>query len=293
MNRLLALFLLCLPPAALPAQLVVCGWDEVFVLDLDRNPPAKVWTWKAADRPELPAHMRDKFRTTDECKPLDGGRRILVTASSDGVAVVEHPSGRVTFYAQAANAHSAELLPNDRIVVAASHRPNAAGDRLILFDLDKPERPLYQTELSWAHAVLWDEQRQILWALSSDDLRAYRLKNWSGGGPELEKLAAYPLPDTGGHDLQPVPGTALLTVTTERRCWLFDRDARRLSPHPQLAAERNVKCIVHNPRTGQVLWIQAEGGNWWTEKLRFLNPERLVQLPGEHLYKARWLPAGE
>jgi hypothetical protein len=36
--------------------LVVCGWDEVFVLDItSTTTPRKVWTWKAADRPELPA----------------------------------------------------------------------------------------------------------------------------------------------------------------------------------------------------------------------------------------------
>ncbi len=292
MFRSLALLALVVPTLASADRLAVCGWDEVFLLDLGRNPPAKVWTWKAAGRSDLPAHMHDKFRTTDECKPLDGGRRILVTSSSDGVAMVEYPSGRVAFHAQAANAHSAELLPNNRVAVAASHRPNAEGDRLILFDLDKPDRPLYHTELTWAHGVVWDAQRQILWALSGTELRAYRLKNWSSSSPELEKLAAYPLPDPGGHDLQPVPGSADLIITSGKRCWLFNRESRRFSPHPQLGAQADVKCITQHPATGQVLWIQAEGGNWWTGKLRFLEPERIIQLPGERLYKARWMPAG-
>jgi len=290
MLRIILLLPLLLPSPAPADQLVVCGWDEVFILDLARNPPSKTWSWKASDRPELPAHMRDKFRSTDECKPVDGGRRILITASSDGVALVERETGRVVFHGQAANAHSAELLPNNRIAVAASHRPDGGGDRLILFDIAKSESPVYHTELSWGHGVVWDEPREILWALSGDDLRAYRLKNWASAAPELEKLAAYPLPDGGGHDLQPVPGTAMLSVTSGRRCWLFDRAARRFSPHPQLANKVSVKCITTNPATGQVVWVQGEGGNWWTDKLRFLNPERLVQLKGERLYKGRWLP---
>ncbi len=284
------LLLLTLPALALADQLVVCGWDEVFILDLAQNPPAKTWRWKAANRPELPAPMRDKFRTTDECKPVDGGRRILITASSDGVALVERESGRVVFHGQAANAHSAELLPNNRVAVAASHRPDGSGDRLILFDIGKPDAPIYHTELSWGHGVVWDEPRGVLWALSGDDLRAYRLKNWTSAAPELEKMAAYPVPDRGGHDLQPVPETAMLSVTSGKRCWLFDRDARRFSPHPLLAERADVKCIAAYPATGQVVWVQAEGKNWWTDKLRFLNPERLVQLEGERLYKARWLP---
>lgn len=287
-QALIALLLFAVP--ALPAgHLVVCGWDEVFILDLNRPLPAKVWSWKAADRPELPAHLRDKFRTTDECKPVDNGRRILITASSDGVALVERKTGRAVFYGQAVNAHSAELLPGGRIAVAASHRPNAEGDRLILFDVDKPDRPIFHTELSWGHGVVWDAEREILWGLSGSDLRAYRLKDWESATPWLEKAAAYPLPDPGGHDLQPVPGMAMLTVTSGRHAWLFDRDARSFLPHPELGGEAAVKCITTNEATGQIVWVQAEGGNWWTDKLRFLRPERVIQLPGERLYKARWL----
>ena len=33
--------------------------------------------------------MTVKFRSTDECKPVDGGSKILITSSSDGVALVE------------------------------------------------------------------------------------------------------------------------------------------------------------------------------------------------------------
>jgi hypothetical protein len=35
--------------------------------------------------------------------------------------------------------------------------------------------------------------------------------------------------------------------------------------------------------------MQAEGANWWSERLRFLNPTGELIMAGEKLYKARWM----
>lgn len=282
--------LLALSAYAGPGKLLVCGWDELYILDVSGSAPRKIWTWKAADRPELPADMRAKFRTIAECKPADGGERILITASSNGAAVIERSTGKAAFYATVANAHSIETLPAGRVVVAASHSPAGAGDRLVLFDIARPDREVFHTELSWAHGVVWDQGRELLWALGDTELRAYKLANWNTPEPSLAREASWPLPEKGGHDLAAVPGVAMLSLTTGRHCWLFDRERREFVPHPALAARAGVKCIHVNPATGQTVWVLSEGGNWWTDKLRFLDPERTVQLAGERIYKARWLP---
>src|SRR4051794_19400474 len=73
-------------PALPGGQLLVCGWDELFILDVSHDTPQKVWSGRAAERPEHPEARRPKYRTTDECKPVDDGKRILITDSSDGVA---------------------------------------------------------------------------------------------------------------------------------------------------------------------------------------------------------------
>ena len=75
-------------PVPEEGQLIVCGWDELYILQLGTT-PRKIWSWKAVDRPELPEAMRDKFKTIDECKPVDDGKRILITASSNGAAVID------------------------------------------------------------------------------------------------------------------------------------------------------------------------------------------------------------
>jgi hypothetical protein len=277
-------------PAAPSRELIVCGWDEVFILDMNAQPPAKVWSWKAAERPELPESVRGKFGATDDCKPVDGGR-ILITASTDGVALVERASGKVLFYGTAGGAHSAEMLPNGRIAVAASDSKNEFSDSLVLFDSKKSGKPVFHTELRSGHGVVWDAGRQVLWALSGSHLRTYTLAKWDTEQPELVKTAEYALPGRGGHDLQPVPGTDLLSLTTLRQSWIFDRAKGAFSPHPQLADFVNVKSITIHPVTKQTVWTQADKGFWWTATLRFLNPDGTLELKGERLYKARWAVA--
>jgi hypothetical protein len=270
-------------------ELIVCGWDEVFSLELRAGEtPRKTWSWRAAERTDLPEEYRGLFNSTDECKPIEGGRKVLITSSGGAVALVDRERDKVVFYGRAANAHSADLLPGNRVAVAASHDRQGRGDRLILFDRTRPGEELGSEELPWGHGVVWDEQRQVLWALADEEIRVYRLSRWDTAEPKLERTAVIPLPEGGGHDLYPVPGTSLMTVTTKQHCWLFDRDARTLVPHPALSQHVGVKSISVHPVTGQVAYVQAEGEHWWAERLHFLNPEGTIHHPGQHYYKARW-----
>ncbi|MDH7571677.1 MAG: DUF6528 family protein, partial [Armatimonadota bacterium] len=148
--------------------------------------------------------------------------------------------------------------------------------------------PLFHTELPWGHGVVWDRGRRVLWALGNEDIRVYELAEWDTPAPSLRRTALIPLPESGGHDLQPVPGTDLLSVTTGRHVWLFNRDRRTFAPHPELADLPGVKCVSVHPKTGRLVYVQQEGANWWAERLHFLRPQETLHLPGEHLYKARW-----
>jgi hypothetical protein len=258
------------------SELIVCGSDEVFILELrDDAEPKKVWSWRGPDA---------RFRYTAECKPVDGGRRIMIASSTDGVALVERASGRTEFIASVTNAHSAELLPGKRIAVAASHR-GQTGDRLFVFDVADGRKPRFEAELPSGHGVVWDAGRNSLWALSGADVRRFRLRDSA-----IELVARYPLPDGGGHDLYPVPDTPHLAITTNGSCWLFDRDKLAFSPHPVLSGAKAVKSINVHPSTKQLVYVQADPGGWWSEWLRFAGPKREVRFAGIRLYKARWLP---
>jgi hypothetical protein len=271
-------------------ELVVCGWDEVLMLRLEGgadDKPRRTWTWRAKGRADIPDEVEALFNTTDECKPFEGGSKILVTSSGGGVAFIDRIKDRVLFYGRAANAHSADLLPGGRVAVAASHDRAGKGDRLILFDLATSDRELSSVDLPWGHGVVWDEQRRLLWALADEDIRVYEPRDWESTLPKLQRVALIPLPERGGHDLSVVSST-LLAMSTGNRCWLFDREARTFRPHPELGDKASVKSISHHPQSGQIAYVQAEGKNWWAERIHFLSPPGMVHVAGEHFYKARW-----
>jgi hypothetical protein len=172
------------------------------------------------------------------------------------------------------------MLPGGRIAVAASHR-GASGDRLFIFDVKTPMKHTQALELPSGHGVVWDGGRKTLWALSGKDLRAY--------DERLRLQGTWPLADPGGHDLNVIPGTALLSVTTNGRCWVFDRDKHTFAPHPVLGDMPRVKSISTHARTGRIAYVTADAGGWWSEWLRFRNPQGQVRFSGEKLYKARWV----
>jgi len=195
-----------------PDELIVCGSDEVFVLDMsiiEDGLPKKVWSWTAAGRTEIPATIRSQFNTIDECKPVNQGHRILITSSGGGVA------------------------------------------------------------------------------LADKQLKVYKLIEWDSSTPSILLYKIYRLPEGGGHDLYPVPGSSLMTVTTKNHCWIFDRDNASFVLHPFLSEKRSVKSISISLISNQLVYIQADT-SWWSENLRFLVPEKNIYYKNQHLYKARW-----
>ncbi len=282
-------FTFAVTPASYAEPLLLCGAETVFEIDTATAAGGtieKTWVWDARQCKDLPEEVRGTFRTTDDCKPLDGGAKVLVSSSSGGCALVERPSGKALWYAVVANAHSIAMLPHNRIVVASS--TNARGNRLVLFDLATSNRPIWDTPLVSAHGVVWDADRQVLWALGFDELQCYELQDWQSDTPSMKKTAVYRLPDPSGHDLQAVPGSDDLVVTSGKHVYLFDRSALAFRLHPELADRVNMKSVCIHPKTGQTVFVQATE-SWWSDQFGLLSPADTVRLPGERLYKARWL----
>ena len=285
----IASFMLFVAVTAISAErLILCGQEEVFIIDTATETPHTIWSWKASECPSLPDSMADKFRSTDECKPVNGGTKILITSSSDGVALIDKASGRALWWASVVNAHSAEMLPGGRIAVAASHRDNQPGDRLIIFDSGEPGKELCDFPLFWGHGAVWDNGRQLLYALAHEHLYALRLDNLLKDSPKIVLVETIILPEEGGHNLSAVPGSDLLLISTGNHAWTYDRKSGALKLHPQLGEIKDIKSMDTNPRSGQVSWTRGEDGNWWSENVYFINPPDTLTLSGERIYKARW-----
>jgi hypothetical protein len=201
------------------------------------------------------------------------------------VALVDRESRGAVFYAAVANAHSIELLPGGRMAAAASVAQD--GNRILLFDLATRKEVAGERLIS-AHGVVWDERRGWLWALGYEELRAYRVIEGPEGGCELRLEFQTELPESNGHELVAVPGSARLFISTGKHGWYFDRATRAFTPHETLADQPNLKSYSVHPQTGRIAYVQAEGTNWWAERVHFLNPPGVLHLPGQRLYKARW-----
>ena len=268
-------------------ELIVCGDKEVFILDLAVDSSKKIWSWKSADHPEIPENVRKKFGSTDDCKPVDGGTNILISSSGGAVALVERATGRTLFWAEVDNAHSAEVLPGGRIIVAGSTAKN--GNRLVLFDRSRSGEELASYPLYSAHGVVWDSHANCVWALGGKELHAYLLKEWETARPSLVLKQKLDLPDPGGHDLRPVPGTRKLIVTTHKNVWMFDRESGSFQEENHIGNLADVKSVDIHPRTDRIAYIKAET-SWWSGRVILLKPDGEIKLPGERLYKARWNP---
>ncbi len=101
------------------SELIVCGFAGVCIVDSTEGREA--WRWRPEEDAGLPAYLRDPAAwATSDCKPVRGGRQILITSSLSGIALVGRETKRTSFYATGENAHSADLLPGNRIAVATS-----------------------------------------------------------------------------------------------------------------------------------------------------------------------------
>ena len=268
-----------------PGLILTCGWDEITITDISKEVPEKIWNWKAEGSSGLPPTMRNKFLTTDECKSIDEGKLILVTSSGGGVALVEQASGNVMFFASVPNAHSAEYIPGNLLAVASSFSPE--GNRINLYSVTVPEIVMYSDSLYGAHGVVWDGKRDLLWALGSNELRSYTLVD--GKKPALELIKSLDLPDSDGHDLTFLDNKDELCLSTRNHVWIYNIKEDKIAKHPQIGDESRVKSVSYNKLDGSTAYIKATEENWWAYYIRFAGSNKVIYLPGQKLYKARWV----
>lgn len=278
-------------PAALSALAGPAGSDAGR--GVDRRPV--LWSWSADAAPDL-ADL-DPGRTwalPDEAKSrVRQGRRFLVTTASGGLAAVVDTTTGATVWAVdtgSANPHSAELLPDGNVAVAAS---GGGWVRLYAASLGPRSTAYAEYRLPGAHGVQWDARSRRLWALGDGTLTALRVGG-TVAAPTLTADRSVPLPERGGHDLAPVlasPGR--FWVSTAAHLWRFDPSADRFT-RVRLAderAERDIKSVGDEPGSGRLLTAAPDHAGpcaWCTSVLTLHRPDGVRYLPGAQLYKARW-----
>lgn len=172
-----SILLFCLPllvPAlsARDVEIVTCGGSRVVIFDADQpagTSPKLKWRWDVKEATNLPPRYQKLLVPLDECKPVHGNARLLLTSSGGGAVLLDRQSREPLFCAHVPNGHSAEMLPGDRIAVALS--THAQGNRLELYSISQPEKVLWKDSLLSGHGVVWNVKHQRLYALGLSELR--------------------------------------------------------------------------------------------------------------------------
>lgn len=268
-------------------EIIVCGGDQALIIDVDKSEGSDVnvvWNWKVSDvASELPAEYQKYMIPLDECKPVDKGTKILLTSSGGGVLLLDRKTKKNLFYAYAPMAHSADLLPGGRVVVALS--THKMGNSLELYDIRQPEQVLFRDSLYSGHGAVWMDAHNTLYALGFDELRAYSLKDWESSTPSLNLKKVWKTPVKGGHDLIRVTDNELI-FTGHHGVYWFDIAKEEFTSFIPLQDRKNIKSLNYEKETGYMVYTQAEI-SWWTHHIYMENPKKVLTIEDIDLYKVR------
>lgn len=268
-------------------HLAICGGNEVKIIDLSKSNGREineVWSWNIEDGIEgLPAEYSKYLMPLDECKFVDSNKKLLLTSSHSAVVLLDIKSRKCDFYARVPMAHSADLLPNNRIAVALS--TNKAGNSLEIYDISQPEKVLWRDSLYSGHGAVWHAERESLYALGYDVLREYKLKDWNTDAPALELVASTPIPVKSGHDLVKVDEQRMLVSGHEGVMW-FDVESKEFSPFDPLKDTHNVKSVNYNHKLDRLIYTKGEV-SWWTHNIYQKNPDKTITIDSMNVYKVR------
>ena len=267
--------------------MAVCGDGIVRIIDMaesDSTDIKEVWRWDKDDpQVNLPKGYDMLMRNLDECKFVDNNTKMLLTASGDGMMLLDIETKDILCYAHVPMAHSADLLPNNRIAVALSIHNK--GNALEIYDIDTPEKVVFRDTLYSGHGVVWNEKRQRLYALGYKELKEYELVDWNTEQPSLRQVKMWKIPMESGHDLSPVDDNRMLVSAHEGVMW-FDIDKEEFSPFEPLCDVENVKSVNYDPETQRLVYTKAEI-NWWTHHIYQENPNKVVTMDSLKVYKVR------
>ena len=268
-------------------KLVTCGEDKVFIIDpykSDTSHAKIIWQWTMKEtKAQLPQSVWKKFITIDDCKPIENNTKLLLTASSGGTMLIDIARKKCLWYALTPMAHSAEMLPGNKLAVALS-RTNR-GNAMKIFDGNQNNKELLSDSLYCGHGVVWVDKLQRLYALGFYELRCYKFTGLNTSIPHMTLEKSWQLPSNNGHELTYITDNKLL-VSVQKNVYIFDIAKQTFSIYKPLNNLQNIKSANLNVQTGQVIYTKSEI-RWWTHHLYSLYPTWKTTIENVNLYKVR------
>ncbi|MBO5472126.1 MAG: hypothetical protein J5976_06785 [Bacteroidales bacterium] len=278
------------------AQLIACGDNKIYMIDAelaerDGFYNAVLWELDAKDFASVIG--KDMLRL-DDCKPVDNNTKILATSSRSYAMLVDIETKKLLWYSSnSKNAHSADILPGNRIAVACSDD----GDIVQIFDMNASDKVLFTTPLKSAHGVVWNEATQRLYAIGGTSLNIYKLKDWNTVAPSLELEQVINTKDyvTGLHDMTLVDDNTL--IVAGRKAALYDIAQSSFTNLSLFNGSTALKAVNYNGDTGECWYVDStnpEGNfSWSSQTIRYTDnvngngTYKTIKVPNLNMYKVR------
>lgn len=279
--------------------IIFCGSNKVYMVNPDLAMGGTyhggvTWEWNAEDIKDVLGLAANRCNHLDDCKPVDNGSKLLITSSYNWTVLLDVATKQPLFYStQTTGAHSAELLPGNKIVVACSDN----GDKLQVYDAGRNNEVLFSIPLVSAHGVIYVPATERLYAIGGQTMDIYSLKNMDTDKPELVLDKSVKTPKAGLHDLYLVDSNTL--TVAGRGCYLYDIAANSFKEMTQFAASTALKSVNYNGETGHCWYTDAtnpEGSQTWsTQTLHYstnvmgASDAGTIKVPDMDVYKVRVL----
>jgi hypothetical protein len=246
------------------------------------------WTWSPTSANGFSGLTGAWGLPSDVKLRMKGTAYVAVVTDSRGLAaLIGYPSGQrlwATNVGSANNPHSAELLPDGNVAVAAS---NGGFVRVYTASQGSASAAYVSYPLPDAHGVQWDPTRQVLWVLGGTKLAALKISG-TAAAPKLTEVASVPGLTAGGHDLTPVlENHDLLWVSTGSKVYQVSKSTATIVT---TLNEAGIKSINSMPNAQEVRTTPKSGcrTTWCTDTVRFDVPGTAYRtIPGAEIYKAR------
>lgn len=261
--------------AASSTQVLVCGDNMIYLLDaelavLSGYKNAIIWEWDAKDWYQTVGLTQGNMIRLDDCKPVDDNKKILATSSKGYAVLIDKESGKVLWYSNCStNAHSGEILPNNRIAIACSD----SGDLIQIFDIATSNSVRFSTKLDSAHGVVWNPVTERLYAIGGKTFNIYKLTDWETSSPKLTLDKSITTTNvTGLHDLTLVDENTLLL--SGRKAAFYNITNGSFTNIPIFNNSTALKAVNYNGDTGECWFtdpteVEVPNLTWASHTIRY------------------------
>lgn len=193
-------------------------------------------------------------------REYEGKTVVLAAYGGTCARMIDYETGEDIFSTNmtAQNPHAAEILPCGVLAVASS-----TGAQIRFFNVKSGKSEMLAIDYPDAHGLLYDPQNDVIFAVGTNLLKAYRVSLADDGTPVVTEATEFAatIPTGSAHDLQPVYGdTDRLWISTGSAVYQYSKSQKKFFTDYEGNGSINKKSVkaIGNFEDGSVLLITPD-----------------------------------